>query len=231
MHILKVSPQEKFKALSQSEYFCDLSDNIIHKLVLGTSLRLYARGETIFWSGDPSAGLHIVRRGSVKLFKLSPKGRELIIKLFEEGASFNEVPVFDHGTNPVSVAALEESEIWLVDSQVIRKAMTDYPDMMEKIILNLCNNLRMLVRSMEELSFYQVTSRLARLISRLSEQQLEGDLSQRVTQDQLAAHLGTVREVVARALRDLERSSAIQVNHGRIQIVDRVILEDWAQAE
>jgi CRP-like cAMP-binding protein len=52
----------------------------------------------------------MIQHGSVKLFKLSAKGRELIIRVFEEGASFNEVPVFDRGTNPMKVAALEERE-------------------------------------------------------------------------------------------------------------------------
>jgi len=53
--------------------------------------------------------LYVIWHGSVKLFKLSPKGREYINKIFKEGATFNEVPVFDHGVNPVNVAALEES--------------------------------------------------------------------------------------------------------------------------
>lgn len=231
MHILKVRQQEKYKALSQNQYFLDLADSILNKLVEGTTLRLFDRGESVFWSGEPCAGLYIIRRGSVKLFKLSPKGRELIIRMFEEGDSFNEVPVFDRKPNPVNVATLEESEIWLVDAQVIRKTMAENPEMMDKIILNLCSNLRVLVRSLEELSFYQVTNRLARLISRLSQEQLEGDSSQRITQDQMAAHLGTVREVASRSLRELERSSAIKVRQGRIQIVDRNILDDWAQME
>ena len=62
------------------------------------------------WQGEPCSGLFMIQHGSVKLLKLSAKGRELIIRVFEEGASFNEVPVFDRGTNPMKVAALEERE-------------------------------------------------------------------------------------------------------------------------
>ena len=69
----------------------------------------------------------------------------------------------------------------------------------------------MLVNKVEELSFYQVTNRLARLISQLPEEQLTGQTASRLTQDQMAARLGTVREVVARSLRELQRSGAIQV--------------------
>ena len=85
----------------------------------------------------------------------------------------------------------------------------------------------MLVGIVEELSLLQVTNRLARLLSRLPQEQLDGPAAQRLTQDQLAARLGTVREVVARSLRELERSGAIQVAGRRISVMDEQILEDW----
>jgi CRP/FNR family transcriptional regulator len=87
----------------------------------------------------------------------------------------------------------------------------------------------MLVSLVEELSFYQVTNRLARLISQLPEEQLGGQTAQRITQDQLAARLGTVREVVARSLRELERSGAIRIGNRQIRVVNPQVLQDWAQ--
>ncbi len=96
-------------------------------------------------------------------------------------------------------------------------------------MLNLTQNLRMLVGIVEELSFYQVTHRLARLISQLPAEQLSGESSPRLTRDQLAARLGTVREVVTRALRDLERSGAIRVGRRQIQVINEERLRDWAQ--
>jgi CRP/FNR family transcriptional regulator len=80
----------------------------------------------------------------------------------------------------------------------------------------------------EELSFYQVTNRLARLIYRLPEDQRASSGGVRLTQDQLAARLGTVREVAARALRQLERSGAIRVRQRQIQVLDEDILLDWS---
>jgi CRP/FNR family transcriptional regulator len=169
--------------------------------------------------------LFILHSGAVKLFKLSPKGRELIIRVFEAGASFNEVPVFDRGQNPVNVGALEGCRIWLVEADTIRRCMQENPQMAHAVIQRLAENLRNLVGVVEELSFYQVTNRLARLISRMPPEQLE----ERITQDQLAARLGTVREVAARSLRDLERSGAIRVARRQIQVLDPAILGEWAQ--
>jgi CRP/FNR family transcriptional regulator len=173
--------------------------------------------------------LQIIERGMVKLFKLSPQGRELIVNIFKDGATFAEVPVFDGGNTPVNVAALEESEIWQLDTALIRGLMEKYPEMSKQVMLNLARNLRMMVGMIEEVSFYQVTQRLARLLSQMTADELVGSDSAHLTQDQLAARLGTVREVVARALRELERSGAIRVNRRQIRILDAQQLKDWGE--
>lgn len=226
MQNLTVKLQEKLAALRANSYFSTLSDIVLNSLAHGTNLRLYERGETICWQGDVCTALYVIKQGSVKLYKLSPKGRELIIRVFDEGATFNEVPIFDYDPNPVNAAALEDCQLWAVDAEVIRTCIRQHPDMAQAVILNLTRNLRMLVGTVEELSFYQVTNRLARLLSRLAPEQLE---EQHITQDQLAARLGTVREVVARSLRDLERSGAIRVERRQIQVLNEELLRDWGQ--
>ena len=230
MHTISVEARSKIEALRNNSYFSELAERILEELSLGMRLQRVERGEILFWEGDPSAGLHIIQRGSVKLFKTSAQGRELIIKVIDEGTTFNEVPVFDRGQNPVNAAALEESEIWVVEADAIQNAMTQHPEMCRAIVLNLTKNLRMLVGMVEELSFYQVTNRLARLISQLPPDQLAGSSTQRITQDQLAARLGTVREVVARSLRELQRSGAIRVSRREIQVLDPGILQEWVQS-
>lgn len=219
----------KIDALRQNIYFSRLNDDALVQLAQKTSLRHYEPGEIICWQGESCSGLFIIERGSVKLFKVSVKGRELIIKVFEEGATFNEVPVFDRGLNVVNVAALEPCDIWIVDPDEIRHTLKNNPDMTEAVITNLSRNLRMLVELVEELSFFQVTNRMARLLSQLPMESSQGLAIQRITQDQLAARLGTVREVASRSLRELERSGAIRVQRRQIEILDQNILLDWAQ--
>ena len=116
MKNILAAPETKIKTLRQNPYFAGLPDSLLGVLAEGTHLRRYERGEIICWFGEPSEGLYIIQHGSVKLFKLSPKGRELIIKVFIDGATFNEVPVFDNGSNVVNVAALEDCDIWVVDA-------------------------------------------------------------------------------------------------------------------
>jgi CRP/FNR family transcriptional regulator len=226
---LVTSQDEKIDALSQSRYFTGLDSPILEKLASGMYLGNFSRGEMILWQDEACKGLFILRCGSVKLFKTSPQGRELIVTVLYEGATFNEVPVFDGGDNPINVAALEESQIWVLDPQVVRDIMYQYPQLCKAIVLNLSRNLRNMVNVIEELSFYQVTNRLARLICQTPPEQLVDESGKRLTQDQMAARLGTVREVVARSLRELERCGAIQMKRRQIQIMDEDLLQQWAQ--
>jgi CRP/FNR family transcriptional regulator len=226
MHIISVEPAKKLKLLHRNEYFEGLDEDLLKQVAAHMQLREYERGEALFWEGDPCAGLHIIEKGFVKLYRLSPQGRQYIVRVLQEGDTCNEVPTFDGGTNPVNVEALETTRVWVVQSDILQKLLRKHPDFAQKVINNLGKNLRGLVRMVSEMAFYQVTHRLARLISDQSPEELSGTPW---TQEQLAARLGTVREVVARSLKELERSGAIQVAKRHIAVSDPDVLEQWAQ--
>ena len=171
----------------------------------------------LFWEGDPCAGLHIIEEGSVKMYRISPQGRQYIVRMLQEGDTCNEVPAFDGGTNPVNVETLEKSKVWVIDDENLRSLVKAHPDFALKVLSNFGKNLRGLVRMVSEMAFYQVTNRLARLISELPAEEPRPHW----TQEQLAAQLGTVREVVARSLKELERSGAIRIEERRIHIADQ----------
>lgn len=229
MHIISIGQQEKLRTLKVNQYFRGLGDASLTKLAAHMSLRRFDRGEVLLWEGDPCSGLHIVEKGSIKLFRVSPQGRQYIVRVMQEGDTCNEVPAFDGGTNPVNVEALEETTAWVVDTEAVRSLMREDPFFMELIVENLTKMMRHLVHLVSEMAFYQVTHRLARLISELPDDELSGGANVRVTQDQLAARLGTVREVVARSLKELERSGAIRVENRRIRIDDADVLQQWTQ--
>jgi CRP-like cAMP-binding protein len=114
-----------------------------------------------------------------------------------------------------------------VDATAIREQMVEYPEFSQAVIINLTKNLRMLVNMVDQLCLCNVSERLARMLIQHSE---EGVIEY-VSQDQLAARLGTVREVIARSLRDFEKSGAIHVSKGRIEIRDASLLESLVQVQ
>lgn len=226
MHIISVEPAKKLKLLHNNKYFEGLDDGLLIQVAAHMQLREYERGEALFWEGDPCAGLHIIEQGFVKLYRLSPQGRQYIVRVLQEGNTCNEVPTFDGGTNPVNVEALETTRVWVIQANILRDLLVHHPEFAQKVINNLTSQLRGLVRMVSEMAFYQVTHRLARLISEQSPDEMSGTPW---TQEQLAARLGTVREVVARSLKELERSGAIQMDKRRIAISDPSVLAQWAQ--
>jgi CRP/FNR family transcriptional regulator len=229
MRTLKVAPGEKIRALRENIYFDHASQAELETLVDCVSLREIQRGETLFFESDPCAGLHILLNGCVKLYRLSPQGRQYIVRLCQEKDTFNEVSVFDGGNNPVNAEAIEASQVWVVEPDCLRRLVRTNPDFAQKVIYNLGQNLRHLVQTASELAFDQVTHRLARLLNSLPAGETDGGSPSRWTQEQLAARLGTVREVVARSLRELERSGAIRTENRRIAIADPGVLEQWSQ--
>ena len=229
MRSLKADTAAKTRAIRQNLYFEHLDAASLQSVADCTSLREFERGETLFWEGDPCAGLHIVQQGSLKLYRLSPQGQQYIIRVLQETDTFNEVSVFDSGGNPVNAEALEACRVWVIESECIRRMVHGNPDFAQKVINNLGQNLRGLVRAVSEMAFYQVTHRLARLISQIPPEELIGESGTRWTQEQLAARLGTVREAVARSLRELERSGAIRTENRRIQIADETLVQQWTQ--
>lgn len=225
MRIIEVSIAEKLKTLQGNTYFDELPRYALRRLAAHIQLHEYDRGEMLFWDGDPCAGLHIIERGSVKLYRLSTSGRQYIISILFDGATCNEVPAFDGGPNPVNVEALETTCVWVVEGDALRQLVKANPEFALKVLGKFGQNLRNLVGKVSEMAFYQVTNRLARLVMELPAQ----DARQNWTQEQLAARLGTVREVVARSLKELEKSGAIRIEDRRIHIENSEILNQWIQ--
>jgi CRP/FNR family transcriptional regulator len=191
-------------ALRAQPYFKALDDAELKQLARTLLECTFDKDETIFLEGAPCQGLYIVREGSVKIYKLSPEGREQILTYVMTGGSFNEVAVFDGGPNPANVSAAEAATVWIVPRAVIMSLIERRPQIALAVIQNLGARLRHLVGLVEDLSLRQVSSRLAKLL-------LETATGQErvMTQQEMAARLGTVREMIGRSLRQLEDRKSV----------------------
>jgi CRP/FNR family cyclic AMP-dependent transcriptional regulator len=227
MRRISSTKNTRIQALRQNRYLIGLDDILLADLADHTQLLFFEEDEVIFLEGQTCLGLYILESGRVKIFKYSQAGREMIINVLNAGDSFNEVPVFDQGVNPANVAAVLDTQVWLIEAHALRTLIAHHPRAAQQIIINLSQNLRMLLDKVAELSFYTVTARLAHLLLEVPTDQLAGKGSERITQDDLAARIGTVREVVARSLKELENCGAIQVEWGKITILDETRLSEW----
>jgi len=222
----QISINGKTKSLLRSvPYFRGLDDSALESIAKVIMPCRYKANEPIFWEDDANAGLHLVVKGLCKVYRISEGGREHVLATLGPGDSCNEVPAVDGGPNPANFAAIEDSTVWVISGEALTDLRQQYPELNEIIINNLAMRCRQLVQRVYNLSFLSVTGRLAAF---LIQQTDEGDqLSRRQwTQDEIAAHLGTVREMVGRAFRELQYAELIAIDRHRIEILDREGLEE-----
>jgi CRP-like cAMP-binding protein len=206
-------------------YFKALDDDILKSVAQEVMVRRYTTDELIFLEGDPPAGLHLVARGLCKVYRLSEGGREHILATLGAGDSCNEVPAVDGGPNPANLAAIEDSTVWVLPPEALTRLRQQHPVLNDVIIKSLAMRCRQLVQRVYNLSFLSVTGRLAAFLLQQSDQRSQ--LSRRRwTQDEMAAHLDTVREMVGRALRELQEAELIAIDRHRIEILDREGLQE-----
>ena len=208
-------------ALKLLPYFESLDENQLTQLAHALVERSLDKDEIVFLEGEPCQGLYLVHEGNVKIYKLSAEGREQILSNVRRGGSFNEVAVFDGGPNPANALAVEPSVVWILPRQVIIETIQNYPQVALAVVHNLGTRLRHLVNLVEDLSLRQVSARLAKLLLETA----TSEESQPLTQQEMAARLGTVREMIGRSLRQLETRGLIRMERGRIVIIDRKGLE------
>lgn len=213
--------------LSAVPYFAALDEAVLRVLAQAALERRYASGQIVFLEGEPCAGLYVVQEGWLKSFKLSLDGREQVIRFVGPGEAFNEVGVLAGTANQVSVAALEPATVWIVQRDVLLQGMDRHPSLSRAVAQSLAQRVLHLLALVEDLSLRTVEARLARL---LLEQAQEGVLSRQqwTTQAQMAARLGTVLDVVNRALQKLANDGLIRVSRHQIVILDQEGLQEVA---
>lgn len=206
--------------------FAQLEDEDLARVAAITVERRYARGDIILLEGERGGALHYVRDGVIKIFKTSRDGKEQVLRLIVAGHTFNDVPALDGGPNPASAAALEPSVVYATPSAALRRLVAERPAMAEAAVHTLAAALRHLVMLVEDLSFRHVTARVAKILLDHEEtQDHAGQPYHRLTQQEMAAMAGTAREMVGRALKELEAAGAIELRHGRISVLSRERLE------
>ena len=212
--------------LKKTALFSVLSDAELASLAKRTLVRSYAASELIFSEGENCAGFYIVSKGRVRIFKISPGGREQVLALEGPGKSIAEIPVFDGGPYPASGAALERSELLFISRQDFHALCMEYPEISFKILQAVGARLRKLVGIIEELSFTTVRHRLISWILRQAKSRDGLRFMLGASHQEMAAQIGTVRELVSRNLARLQAQGFIEINGREVTILDLNGLEE-----
>ena len=221
--------------LKKVPIFSGLSEQEFAFLTSHVLLRKYGAGEQIFGEGDSCSGLYVVQSGNVRIFKSSAGGREQVLSIEGPNSSIAELPVFDGGNYPASAQAVTDSTLLFFSRQDFHTLCMQHPEVALKVLRVVGGRLRGLVGIIEELSFTTVRHRLIALLVRLgkAEGTRNGEaitLTLPMNNSELAAQIGTVRELVSRNLSRLQAEGLIQVDNRELDIPSLKRLEAELEA-
>jgi CRP-like cAMP-binding protein len=224
---------ERIAALRRTALFGSLGEEELRALAARSVERKLAREETLFVAGEEARGLYVIVTGSVRAFRSGAEGREQVIHTERAGATLAEVPVFDNGTYPATAVADEDSVVLFISREDVRIVCREQPGVALAALELLAGRLRRHAELVEVLSLRAVGQRLARLLlreARARGERTRGGTSFDIvaTNGQLAARVGTVTEVVSRALSRLNQDGLILIDNRRVTIPDEELLSAYA---
>ncbi len=224
--MLKPTVTQLKEQLRVNPFFAGLDEETLGMLVQGAVWREYSVGEVVVLEGEAAAGFYYLQSGWLKVVKVSLNGREQVLSFIEAGNTFYEVGAFSEQPNPATAVALETAGVWFIRRDKVMQLVRERPSFAEFMLAKMANRLLHLVSLVTDLSLRPVTGRLARLLLESADEDGILHRPRWYTQAELAARLGTVPDVIQRALRELEKEGLIAVQRRTIRILDRPALAE-----
>jgi len=210
-------------SLKTIKYFKDLPEEAMKALVDSALPRRFEAGQVIYLEGEPAEYVYILEHGWVKATRMTHEGREQGLHFLRPVEIFGDTAVFTGTTYPATTTALEASDVWMIPSEALLSTLKQFPDLALAVIHILSDRILNYIELVEDLSLRSVEARLASTLLRnaeIFEDQLIVLRREWTTFDEMAVRLGTVRDVLSRALKTLELEGYIQVDKQKIVIIN-----------
>lgn len=215
---------DRFQSLcTQIRQFDQLPAEVVKDLAASARLQRYAAGQVIYLEGEPAEAVYLLQRGWVKATRMSRSGREQAMLFLQAGEVFGDVAVFLQSPYPGTVTALEAVEVWVLPGDDFLKLVTRHASLALAVIRRLSERVLHYIRLVEDLSLRSVEQRLANTLLQHAEVQAGQLVVPRrhwATFDEMAVRLGTVRDVLSRALKTLETEGYLRVEKHSIVLLD-----------
>jgi len=225
---------ENIAALQRTKLFGDSSKTELTWIAKRAVEMHFSTAEMLFFAGEAARGLFVVVNGKVRVFQHNAEGREQVMHVDSIGATIGEVPVFDDGPYPASAIAEEDTDVLFLDKNDIRQFCIEHPAFALKALKMMAERVRRHARLVEVLSFHEVGQRLALFLLAEAEK-ARTDAAERVdfrlvlSNHEIATRIGSVRDVVSRALARLQNEGLVVVKARTITIVNMRALKIYAE--
>ena len=203
-------------------FFKGLSEEELEEIHRIASERTYHRNQMVFSDGEDGAGFFLVVTGKIKVFKMSPEGKEQILHILGPGEPVGQVAVFAGASFPANAQAINKSRLLFFPRQAFVNLIQARPSLALNMLAILSNRLREFTVQIENISLKEVPARLASYLLYLSDEQQGADCLQlNISKAQLASIIGTIPETLSRILSRMSTKNLIGVSGREIQLIDR----------
>ena len=213
--------------LRKFEIFASLSDQVIQELTKQVVFRIFPKRSYIFLEGEDSKYVYLIQSGMVKIFKSTLDGREQILSSMKKGSPFNLIPsILEKDCfHNASAQAQVDVELILIPRSYFLNLLHNNAEFSLNVMKLLAKRLQEITELSVNLGVRDVRSRLAGFLIKQADGYAGYGM---VTQDEIAGHIGSVRDVVGRILREFEDNGLIKKERHQVVLLDRQGLEDVA---
>jgi CRP/FNR family transcriptional regulator, cyclic AMP receptor protein len=217
------------RTLSEFSVFAGLDKEALNKIASHVREHAYEPNQIITMAGEPCNGALLIVQGMVSVRRLSIAGREYILNYLDAGECLNIIPALDGGPSLDTLEAVSSTTVYLIPCPRFLQIIQKHQTVAMALLGDLAGQVRYLSDSVEDLALHTVRTRLARFL--LTRAKANRPDSRRWTQEEIAAHIGTVRDVVGRTLRNFAREGLIHRERGQLVITDYPRVEREAMQE
>ncbi len=225
------APAHFKQILGKLARFSDLSLETQDALAAAAVRRRFDAGQVIYVEGEPAEWVYLLESGWVKAARMTREGREQAMLFLRPVDVFGDVAVLTGRSYPGTVVALEPVTAWAIPASTVLELIPRSPELALAVIRHLGDRVLHYVTLVEDLSLRSVESRLAAKLLENAETR-DGQLivprREWTTFDEMAVRLGTVRDVLSRALKTLEGEKLLKVERQHILILNPEGLEERA---
>lgn len=211
--------------LREIPFFAELTPDELDEVRRFCTVKRYRKGAMVFIDGEDYAGMFVVLKGSVKVYKNSPEGKEYVVHVFHAMGQFADVPMFAGGRFPANAQVMEAASLLFIPKRELSAYIERHPALMRKMLVGFAKKIRELAQQLEDLTLHDVGCRLARYLVREISTRKRDALPQPflrlpVSKSVLAAHLGTTIETLSRTFHKLQIDRILHVQQRTITVTD-----------
>jgi CRP-like cAMP-binding protein len=221
-----LEPKAVKQAYLQSiDIFRDLSHEEVERLGRRAPMRRVPAGTVFYLPEQPAEVLFILKEGRVRLYNISPAGRELTLALLEEGTIFGEMTLLGQRLQSNYAEAVTPCLLCLMSREDVKALLLDDPRIAYRLLDTVSGRLLEAERRLSDVVFRHAPERVAaQLLAMPREPGKRFGRPRapevRCTHEELASMVGVYRETVTKVLNDFRQRELIEIRRGRIVLQD-----------